>query len=72
MRIKPETKLYLIDLTERVGWTAVQAGLGVVAVEVNDLGYEWAPVIAVGLAFVKGLVAKQLGNPASASTSGVV
>lgn len=49
-------------LLERVGWTAAQAGLGLVTVEVLDIPAAWAPIVATALAVVKGIVAKKVGN----------
>jgi hypothetical protein len=56
------------DLLERVFWTALQAGIGVISVDEFDLPTAWIPVIAFGIAIIKGFVAKQIGNPDSAST----
>lgn len=55
------------DLAERVLWTAVQAGLAVLAVEVTNLDYAWVPAATVALAVAKGLVAKKVGDPDSAA-----
>ena len=59
---------YWRDLTERVFWTAVQAGLGLVTVEALGVPVAYAAVVATVLAVVKGLVARKLGDPDSAST----
>lgn len=56
------------DWLERVLWTAAQAVLGVVAVEVADLNLAWAPVVAVAVAALKGVVARKVGDPESAAT----
>jgi hypothetical protein len=59
---------YLKDLLERVLWTAAQAGIGVVVVESADWDGVWVPVIAVGLAAIKGYIARYVGDPDSAAT----
>lgn len=59
---------FIKDTTERVVWTAIQAGVGVVAASAADWPKEWAFVIAAGIALVKGLVARHIGDPDSAST----
>ena len=63
------SKTFIVDLLERVFWTAVQAGLGVISVEQFDLPDVYIVVIAFGLSVIKGFVAKQIGNPDSASTA---
>jgi hypothetical protein len=63
------SKTFIVDMLERVLWTAIQAGLGVISVEQLDIPKIWIPVIAVGLSFIKAFVAKQIGNPDSASTA---
>jgi len=59
---------YLKDLIERTVWTAAQAGLAVLAVNAADWENEWAIAIAAGLAVLKGIVARQVGDSNSAST----
>lgn len=61
-------KKFRWDLLERAGWTGAQAAVAVVSVE--ELGLpEWAVIpVAIGLAAVKGLIAKHVGNRESAST----
>lgn len=59
---------YRWDLLERIFWTAAQGALATVTVE----GYDWPqwliiPIMA-GLAFLKGLVAKKIGDSGTAST----
>lgn len=56
------------DVIERVFWTAVQAGLGVVVVEQLDIPIAYAPLVAVVLAAVKSAVATRVGVQGSAST----
>jgi hypothetical protein len=57
------------DWLERVSWTAAQAAVGVLAVEVGGLDVWWAVGAATALAALKGWVAKRVGNPESASTA---
>ena len=56
------------DILERVLWTALQAGLGVVTVEAFNLPQAWIPVVAFVLAAAKSAVATQLGVKGSAAT----
>lgn len=55
------------DIGERVFWTAVQAGLGVVSVEAFDIPIAWAPVFAAVLSAVKSYVASRVGTGSSAT-----
>lgn len=57
------------DWFERVAWTAAQVVLSLVTVDQLDLPTEMVPVLAAGLAAVKGFVAKMIGNSDSASTA---
>ncbi|NYI04932.1 hypothetical protein [Allostreptomyces psammosilenae] len=59
---------FLLDLLERVGWTAAQAGVGVVAAETAGLETWWAVPIATLLAAVKGQIATRIGAPGTAAT----
>jgi hypothetical protein len=63
------SKVFIVDSLERILWTFIQAGLGALSVEQFDLPDVWGVVIAVGLAALKAFVAKQIGNPDSASTA---
>lgn len=63
------SKTFIVDWLERVFWTFVQAGIGAISVDQFDLPGYWGVVIAAGLSIVKGFVAKQIGNPDSASTA---
>ena len=56
------------DILERVFWTAVQAGLGIVVVEQLDIPVAYAPIAAVVLAAIKAAVATRVGVQGSAST----
>lgn len=60
--------LYFKDLAERVGWTAAEAAVAVVAVEAGDWPLWIAVPVATGLAAVKGFIAKHVGRSESAST----
>lgn len=55
-------------LLERVLWTAVQAGLGLVTVEAFDLPAVYVPIVAAVLSVVKGYVAKRVGDPNDPAT----
>lgn len=57
------------DALERVIWTAVQAGLGVVSVELLNIDPVYGVVVAAVLATLKALVARQLGVQGTASTA---
>ena len=64
---------YLKDLVERVVFTAVESALALLAVELADPDLVdsqtwWAVPAASLLATLKGLVAKKVGNPETAST----
>lgn len=56
------------DWLERVLWTLAQAVLAILIQQVADLPYEWVPILTAVLAAIKGLVAKKVGDPESAST----
>jgi hypothetical protein len=56
------------DIIERTFWTAIQAGLAVVTVDMFDLPKVWIPVVAIGLAALKSIAATQVGVKGSAST----
>ncbi len=58
---------YWTDLAERVGWTAAQVVLAGVTVEMLDLPPWAVPVVATVLAMAKGLVARKVGEPETAS-----
>lgn len=61
-------KAFRIKLAERVVWTAVQAGLGLITVEMFDLPAVYAPLVATGLAWLKGVVASKVGDPNEPAT----
>lgn len=60
---------FLADLSERVLWTAVQAGLGIITVESLHVPTAYAALVAAALAIVKGWVARHVGDKDSASTA---
>jgi hypothetical protein len=62
------SKQFRLKLAERVLWTAAQAGLGVLTVEVLDVPVAWAPIVATALAALKGYVARRVGNPQEPAT----
>lgn len=66
--MSPSTKSFRWKLLERVFWTAVQAGLGLITVEVFDLPAAYAPLVATALAVVKGYVARRVGDSEDPST----
>lgn len=53
---------FLRDLAERVGWTAAQAGLGLVTVDSLHIPTPYAAAVAAALAAVKGFVAKRVNG----------
>lgn len=59
---------FLWDWAERIIWTAAQAGVAAVSFEAWDLPLWSLPIIAAGLSALKGFIAKQVGDPQSAST----
>lgn len=56
-----------IDVIERTFWTAVQAGLAVITVDMFDLPKVWIPVLAIVLAALKSVAATQVGVKGSAA-----
>jgi len=67
------TSLYVKDLVERIVFTAAEAALGLVVIEIADPDIVdpqawWAVPLASAAAALKGLVAKKIGKPESAST----
>lgn len=61
------TRRYLLDAGERVGATAVAAGLGVAVQELADLDGWWAPVLITLFTVAKVALAKRVGDPDSAA-----
>lgn len=59
---------FLLDLTERAGWTGAEAALGLAVVELGELPVWWAAPTALVAAAAKSWVAKRLGRKGTAST----
>lgn len=68
MPLYPPSKAFYARLAERVVWTAIQAGLGIVTVEALGVPVAYAGVIAAVLAAVKGYVARRVGDSNDPST----
>ena len=62
------SKVWVRDVCERVGWTALQAALGVLTTNLTGLPVAYAVPVAAGLSALKGWVATQIGDPNSAAT----
>lgn len=58
------------DLLARAGWTALQAGVGLLTVEALDVPLAWAPIVAVALSSLKSWIATRVGDPDTASFEG--
>ncbi len=58
---------YLIDLSERVGATAAEAGLALAITELSSLPMWWAPLLIPALAAAKGGLAGFLGRKDTAA-----
>lgn len=58
---------YAIDLGERVGATAAEAGLGVLTVELANAPVWWAVLLVPVLAGLKGGLARWLGRADTAA-----
>ncbi len=63
----PKIPPFARDLAERVFWTAVQAGLGLVTVEALHIPTVYVVPVAAALSWLKGQVAKHIGNRNSAA-----
>jgi hydrogenase/urease accessory protein HupE len=61
-------KKLLLDIAERTGWTAAQAGLGVIITYAAGLPPAYAVPVAGALALLKGYIASHIGEPDSAAT----
>lgn len=61
------TKMYWLDLGERVGATAGEAALGVAITEFSSLPMWWAALLVPVLSAGKGYLARYVGAPGSAS-----
>lgn len=58
-------KQHLLDVAERVMWTAIEAVIAVLAVHTADLDPMWVAPATAGLALIKGLIAKHIGEPSA-------
>ena len=63
------SKAFWIDLAERVGFSALYAGVSVATVDLADLPYEYTPVLIAALAALKGVLASRVGNPDTAGVT---
>lgn len=52
---------------ERVGWTALQATLGVVITVLAGITAPWAILIAAAASMLKGIAARHIGNKSEPS-----
>lgn len=52
-------------IAARVGWTALQAGVGVLLPYLMDAPYWWALPIASVLSILKNVIATKVGEPGS-------
>lgn len=55
-------KEHLLDVAERVLWTAVEATLAVLAIHTADLDPMWVAPATATLALIKSYVAKYIGD----------
>lgn len=60
-------KRFWYDAAERVGWTALYGAVTEGILAATPLSYSWAPVLILGLNALKVLLAKKVGDPATAS-----
>jgi len=60
-------KKLLIDMAERIGWTAVSAGLSALTVYTTKLPSEYIPIGTVVLTMLKTLIASRIGDKSSAA-----
>lgn len=57
-----------LDAIERISWTALELVSGLLVTEVTPLDTWWALPIGTGLALLKALAAKHIGQKGTAST----
>lgn len=55
------------DALERIAWTAAAAAVSAAGVYVTELPEVWVPIATVAFTTVKTLIAKQIGDPNTAS-----
>ena len=58
---------YWKDALERIGWTAAAAVVSATGVHITELPEVWIPIATVALTTLKTLIAKQIGDPNTAS-----
>lgn len=61
------SKKFVIDASERIGWTAVSALLSAATVYITKLPSEYIPVGTVVLTMLKTLIASRIGDKSSAA-----
>ncbi|MFD4660844.1 hypothetical protein ACFWP2_35105 [Kitasatospora sp. NPDC058444] len=61
------SRAYWIDVAERTGATAAEAGLAYAITEANNLSAWWVPVLIPLLAAAKGTCARFVGRKGTAS-----
>jgi len=66
--LKGKKEKYIIDLVERVVWTGLETVSAAGIVEAFDINVAYTAPIAVGLATVKGILAKLIGSSNTAAT----
>ena len=63
----PSRRTWLKDVSERTAWTAAQVALSAVVITAWDLP-TWVLVpVGAGLAWLKGVVARHVGDPDTAA-----
>jgi hypothetical protein len=60
-------KAFILDLAERTGATAAEAGLAYAIAALGNLSAWWVPVLIPVLAAAKGGVARYVGQPETAA-----
>jgi hypothetical protein len=65
MKISPKVSLFARRLAERVAWTAAEAAVAYAAIEVTQLPEVYVVPASALLAWVKGMIAKHVGDPES-------
>lgn len=65
--MKPPSKQFFVKLAERMLWTGLQSAVAFLIVSIDSFGIPTAylPLIAIGLAGVKGVIARHVGDPES-------
>lgn len=68
MTVVVSSRRFNADMLERILWTTLQFGVGLGITETSSLDTWWAAPIGIGLAALKALAAKKLGQKNTAST----